>query len=281
MLPAPDAQSTPEKLELAVVQLSSRDDVTRNLEACKTLVDEAARRGARLVLLPENFAYFGPEAGRREHAERVGDQRAPIQRALSDMARSNGCYVIGGGMPVASDDPARPYNTALVAQPDGQIVASYHKVHLFDVDLADGTTLRESASTFAGDDPVCVDVAGFKIGLSICYDLRFPELYRKLTMAGAELLVVPAAFTLHTGKDHWHVLLRARAIEAQCYVAAAAQWGSHPHGRQTYGHSLVADPWGTVIVECSDGVGFSLATVERSRVRSVRASLPCLAHVRF
>jgi predicted amidohydrolase len=126
-----------------------------------------------------------------------------------------------------------------------------------------------------------LELAGFRVGLSICYDVRFPELYRRLVAAGAEIIVVPAAFTLHTGKDHWHVLLRARAIESQCYVAAAAQWGTHPGGRKTYGHSLVADPWGTVIAECSDGVGFRTASVERHRLDEVRRSLPSLRHIKL
>jgi deaminated glutathione amidase len=269
------------ELDLAVIQLSSRDDVAHNLEACERLVAAAAGRGARVVVLPENFAYFGPESGRRAHAERPGDPAAPIQSALARMARAGACYLVAGGMPFASTDAARPHNAAPVFGPDGALLETYRKIHLFDVDLADGTTLRESASTLAGDEPCVVNLAGFEFGLSICYDLRFPELYRKLVRAGAEVLLVPAAFTLHTGKDHWHVLLRARAIEDQCYVAAAAQWGAHPHGRQTYGHSLIADPWGTVVAECSDGVGFTMATLSRSKIQSVRRSLPCLTHSRF
>ncbi|HVJ21164.1 MAG TPA: carbon-nitrogen hydrolase family protein [Polyangiaceae bacterium] len=268
-------------LELAVIQLSSSDDVARNLDTCGKLVDAAARRGARVVVLPENFAYFGPESGRRAHAERLGDVAAPIQSALSRMAQNAGCHVVAGGMPIASTNAERPYNAAPVFEPSGALVTAYSKIHLFDVDLADGTSLRESSSTLPGDEPRTVNVAGFELGLSICYDLRFPELYRKLVRAGAEVLLVPAAFTLHTGKDHWHTLLRARAIENQCYVAAAAQWGSHPHGRHTYGHSLIVDPWGTVIAECSDGIGFTLATLSRTRLQAVRRSLPCLTHTRL
>ncbi len=269
-----------DRLDLAVIQLNSRDDVAHNLQACSRLMAAAAARGAKLSVLPENFAYFGPEDGRRRHAERLGES-GPIQSALVEMARQNRCYVVAGGMPIASDEPERPFNTALVFSPSGELVQSYHKIHLFDVDLQDGTSLRESSSTRPGAAPRLADIGGFKVGLSICYDLRFPELYRRMALAGAELLVVPAAFTLHTGRDHWHVLLRARAIEAQCYVAAAAQWGSHPHGRTTYGHSLVADPWGTVISECSDGLGFSLASVSRSRIQAVRRSLPSLTHVKL
>lgn len=275
------SEAAPADLDLAVVQLSSRDDVTHNLDAAAKLVAAAAQRGARVVVLPENFAYFGPESGRRAHAEHLGDGGAPIQRALARMARESSCYVVAGGMPLTSSDSTRPYNAAPVFGPDGALLETYRKIHLFDVDLADGTSLRESASTLPGEEPRLVNLGGFVFGLSICYDLRFPEHYRRLVRAGAEVLLVPAAFTLHTGKDHWHVLLRARAIENQCYVAAAAQWGAHPHDRRTYGHSLIADPWGTVVAECSDGVGYTLATVSRARLHSVRQSLPALTHQRL
>ncbi len=268
-------------LELAVVQLSSQDDVAQNLAACEKLVAAAARRGARVVVLPEWFAYFGLDSGRRAHAERLGDTAAPIQSAVARMARDNACHVVAGGMPLESADPERPHNASLVFDANGALLGTYNKIHLSDVDLADGTSLRESASTMPGAEPRTLSIAGFEFGLSICYDLRFPELYRRLMRAGAEVLLVPAAFTLHTGKDHWHALLRARAIENQCYVAAAAQWGSHPDGQKTFGHALIADPWGTVIAECSDGVGFTLATLSRSRIESLRRSLPCLTHTRL
>lgn len=242
------------------------------------LVEETAARGAKLVVLPENFAFMGRDDDRRAHAEPLGDLSAPIQGTLSRLARSHGVTVVGGGMPEQNPDGGAPFNTAVVFDEHGALVASYRKIHLFDVALADGTVLEESACTTPGTSPVVVSAGGFGVGLSICYDVRFPELYRSLVDAGAELLLVPAAFTLHTGKDHWHVLLRARAIEAQCYVAAAAQWGKHPLGRSTFGHALVSDPWGTVIAECSDGVGYALARIERKRLEEVRASLPSLKH---
>jgi predicted amidohydrolase len=263
---------------VAAVQLSSQSRVAENLATCAELCAAAASKGASLVVLPENFAFMGPESERGNHAEVLGDVDAPIQRALSSLARRHGVFVVGGGMPERSDDPERPYNTAVVFDSAGTLVGKYRKIHLFDVDLSDGTTLRESASTTAGAEPSLVRVADFAVGLSICYDLRFPELYRALVRLGAEILLAPAAFTLHTGKDHWHVLLRARAIEAQCYVVAAAQWGKHPLGRTTYGHAMVVDPWGTVIAECSDGRGFALATIDASRLTSVRTSLPSLEH---
>jgi predicted amidohydrolase len=272
---------TPDTLRVAAVQLSSQEDVDRNLSECRRLIDVAAKGGAALVLLPENFAYMGPEEGKRAFTERLGDVAAPIQRVLSESARTHGITVIAGGLPEASDDPQRPYNTCAVFGPNGELAASYRKIHLFDVDLADGTSYRESNGSSSGKDPVVVSVGGFGVGLSICYDLRFPELYRALVDRGAELLVVPAAFTLTTGKDHWHVLLRARAIESQCFVVAAAQWGKHPLGRMTYGHSLLVDPWGTIVAEASDRPGVVLADVVREDLRRVRAAVPSLKHRRL
>lgn len=265
-------------LDVAVVQLSSAERVAENLEVAARLVGEAAGRGAKLVVLPENFAFMGPDEDRRAHAEALGDRSAPIQGLLSKLAKEHAVTLVGGGMPERSPGVDAPFNTAVVFDERGELVASYRKIHLFDVELADGTVLEESACTAPGAEPVVIQAGGFGVGLSICYDLRFPELYRKLVDAGAEILLVPAAFTLHTGKDHWHVLLRARAIEAQCYVAAAAQWGKHPLGRTTYGHALVADPWGTIVAECSDGLGYAIARVERAKLESIRTSLPSLKH---
>lgn len=267
-------------LRVAALQISSQDDVSANLGVCRELIQRATERGAKVSLLPENFAFFGKEEDKCRLAERLGDLDAPIQRMLSDTARSSGTTIIAGGMPEQSPDPERPYNTCAVFAPDGNIAASYRKIHLFDVDLADGSTLRESSATLPGDadGPVVVDISGFRVGLSICYDIRFPELYRKLSALGAEILVVPAAFTLHTGRDHWHVLLRARAIESQAFVVAAAQWGKHPKGRTTYGHSLIVDPWGTVVADASDRVGFVIADLDRELLEKVRTALPSLSH---
>jgi predicted amidohydrolase len=258
------------------MQLTSQADLAENLDRCAALVELAKRRGAELVLLPENFAFFGPEAEKRRIAEPLATGR--ISSALRGMARDNAVCVVGGGFPEQSADPSRPYNTLLVVAADGTDQAIYRKIHLFDVALGSGGNYAESDATSAGSELGLAQVGGFKLGLSICYDLRFPELYRALSREGAEVLLVPAAFTLHTGKDHWHVLLRARAIEAQAFVVAAAQQGSHPGGRHTYGHALVADPWGTVIVEAADGVGLVTATLERARLESVRRALPSLQH---
>jgi len=269
------------ELRVAAVQMSSQADLGANLGECRRLLGQAAAAGASLVVLPENFAYFGPEGGKRELAERIGDETAPIQSLLSEAARTHGVVVIGGGMPERSPDPERPYNTSVVIGPNGKVLASYRKVHLFDVDLAEGSQYRESASTTAGSAPVVVPVGGFGVGLSVCYDVRFPELYRALVDRGAEVLTVPAAFTVHTGKDHWHVLIRARAIESQAWVIAAAQCGTHPQGKTTYGHSMVVDPWGTPVAEASDHAGVVVADVNRSYLEKVRKALPSLKHRRL
>jgi predicted amidohydrolase len=271
-----------ETLRVAAVQMSSQDDVAKNLARACDWIARAAGAGAQLVLLPENFAYLGPEEGKRSAAEPVGDApEGPILQALADAARRAKVHVIAGGMPERAPDAARPYNACVVVAPDGKITGKYRKVHLFDVEVGDGQRYCESASTTPGDTPASVTIAGFSVGLSVCYDLRFPELYRKLTDAGADILVVPAAFTLATGKDHWHVLLRARAIESQTYVVAAAQWGTHPRGRRTYGKSLIADPWGDVIAQCPEGEGIAVADVDRAYLAQVRANLPALRHRRL
>ena len=270
-------------LRVAVVQLSSQEDVSRNLARATELALRASTEGAKLVVLPENFAYMGgSDEGKRAVAEPLeAEPRGPIMTALADIARRSGAYVVAGGMPERSDDADRPYNTCAVIAPDGTLAGRYRKVHLFDVEVGDGQRYRESASTMPGADAVVLPILGFRVGLSVCYDIRFPELYRKLADKGAEVIVVPAAFTLATGKDHWHVLLRARAIESQSYVAAAAQWGVHPKDRRTYGKSLIADPWGDVISQCSDGEGFTVATIDRARLDSVRSTLPSLRHRRL
>jgi predicted amidohydrolase len=266
----------------AVIQMSSQADFSANLQRAEELVRVATARGASLVLLPENFALMGEEAQRREIAERV-DAAAPgpILAAIQRAAQAAGATLIAGGFPERSDDDARPYNTSLVVDPTGTIVARYRKIHLFDVDVGDGVAYRESSATTRGEEVVVADAAGLRVGLSVCYDVRFPELYRALVDRGAEVLTVPAAFTLATGKDHWHVLLRARAIESQCYVLAAAQWGSHPRGRRTYGKSCIIDPWGDVLAQAPEGEGVAVAEIDPARIATVRRDLPSLTHRRL
>lgn len=264
-------------LMFGAVQQSSQGDLAANLERAGELVGEAARRGARAVLLPENFAFLGDEEGKRAIAEDLDRADGPIAVKLAAVAREHGVHVIAGGMPERSADADRPYNTCAVFGPDGRVSARYRKIHLFDVDLAE-RRYRESAATAAGDAAVVADVGGLRVGLSICYDLRFPELYRALSAQGADVLVIPAAFTVTTGKDHWHVLLRARAIESQAYVVAAAQWGKHPGGRLTYGKSCIVDPWGEIVAQASEGEGVITAAIDPRYLAEVREKLPSLRH---
>jgi deaminated glutathione amidase len=266
-------------MNVAVVQLNSQDIVASNLARARHWIAQAAAAGAQFVALPENFAFMGEDAAKREIAERLDRASpGPVLSAIAESAAAHGIWVLGGGMAEKSGDPARPYNTSVLVDGKGAITATYRKVHLFDVALPDGTSASESTATSAGSDAVTADVLGKRVGLSICYDVRFPELYRRLVDQGARVVTVPAAFTLTTGKDHWHALLRARAIENQVYVLAPAQHGKHPRGRHTYGKSLVVDPWGEVIAQCSEGEGFALARLDFEYQDRVRAALPSLLH---
>jgi predicted amidohydrolase len=275
--------------------MNSADDVAANLARVRHWVGDAAQRGAGLVVLPENFAYFGDEAGKLAAAEPTDETTGPIVRTLVELASRHRVHIVGGGMPERSDDANRPYNCSLLVGPRG-VVARYRKVHLFDVTLADGTVLEESRATHPGETDAATlaravhplsdgdddaSASGVLLGMSVCYDVRFPELYRAMSRAGARILTVPAAFTVTTGKDHWHVLLRARAIENQCFVLAAAQHGKHPRGRQTYGKSLIADPWGDVLAQAPEGEGIAVATLDFAKQDDVRRNLPALSHARL
>jgi len=260
--------------------MRSTDDLAANLTACRALVAEAAAEGAQLVVLPECFSFLGRREGDKlAIAEALADS-GPIRSTLGELATKHGVWIVGGGTPERiPDDPRRTYNTALVVDPRGELVAHYRKIHLFDVDIPGGATLRESDATAPGCELVVVDVAGAKVGLSICYDVRFPELYRALVKdRGAEVVLVPAAFTAHTGAAHWHLLLRARAVEDQSWVVAAAQWGRHNEKRESYGHTLIADPWGTIVAERPEGDGVVTATLDSATVAQRRAQLPALRH---
>lgn len=272
-----------ERVVAAAVQMNSQADVAQNLALAEVLITEAAQRGARVIVFPENFAFMGGEDDERLRVAEHLDAEKPgkIREFLETNSKKFGVWIIAGGLPEASGEAVRVHNTCVVTNPEGNITARYRKIHMFDVEVGDGQRYRESASCAPGDKPVVASVAGANVGLSICYDLRFPELYRTLVSQGAEVLVVPAAFTLATGKDHWHVLLRARAIEAQCYVIAAAQWGSHPKGRRTFGKSCIIDPWGEIIAQASEGEGVTLATLDPAYLNQVRKSLPSLTHRRL
>jgi predicted amidohydrolase len=266
-------------MRVAVVQLNSQDDLAQNLAGVKRWIAQAAATGVDLVALPENFAFMGEEAKKRELAERLdGAFPGPILRFLTESAAKHGIWILGGGMPEKSDDLSRPYNTSVLVDPAGNVTATYRKVHLFDVTLPDGSSYRESAATCAGSEAVTAELLGVRLGLSVCYDVRFPELYRRLVDQGARVIAVPSAFTLTTGKDHWHALLRARAIENQVYVVAPAQHGKHSRGRQTYGKSVVIDPWGEVISQCSEGEGFATAQLDFQYQDRVRTAVPSLLH---
>ncbi len=260
---------------VAAVQMVSGDDVAANLAEAAPLVDEAAAAGAELVLLPENFGFMGRRPADKL-AIREHDGSGPQQDFLAGCARRHRIFVIGGSIPIDGGDPARVRQSLLVYGPDGVRVARYDKIHLFRFTHGD-EDYDEAMTIAAGATPAAIDTGAGRVGLSICYDVRFPELYRAL--GDVALIVVPAAFTARTGVAHWDLLLRTRAVENQCYVLAAAQGGVHPGGRRTYGHSMLVDPWGEVIVaRVDDGPGVVVGDVDPERIASVRQSLPALAH---
>jgi deaminated glutathione amidase len=263
-------------LSVALIQLDARDDVEANIAAAVGLAEDAARGGARLVALPEYLQYRGTDDGFRSSARPIP---GPHTEPFSEVARRHGAWILVGSAAEVSPDPARPFNTSALIAPDGSVAAVYRKVHLFDVDVDAGPVDTESARVTAGDRLVTTDVDGAIVGLSICYDLRFPELYRSLALAGAQILTVPSAFTAHTGRDHWEVLLRARAIENAAYVLAPSQIGGPP-GQAAYGHAVVIDPWGTVVAQAPDVVGIIRAELDLERVASIRRQIPVLANRR-
>lgn len=269
------------RLPTAAIQMTAIADLEANLAEVKRLVGEAAAREARMVVLPECFPFLGTtEAAKMATAESLDGAPGPIRSALAELAIKHRLWIVGGGMPEKIEgDPRRAYNTAVVIAPDGELRARYRKVHLFDVDIPGGAVLRESDATAPGDSVVVVDIDGAKVGLTICYDIRFPELYRELVMEhGAEVLLVPAAFTAHTGKAHWHLLLRTRAVENQAWVVAAAQTGRHNEKRESYGHSMIVDPWGTIAAEQSEGPGVVFSVLDSETVATRRQQMPCLVH---
>jgi nitrilase len=259
---------------VAAVQTLSGGDVDANLRAIEPLIVEAAQQGARLVVLPEYFGIFGARATDKLDAREI-DGAGVQQSFLTRVARQCGIWIVGGTVPLAIADPARVRAASLVFAPDGQRIARYDKMDMFA--FSQGDEQYDEAKTLEpGTQPVAFDAPFGRVGLSVCYDLRFPELYRSL--GDLALIVVPSAFTAVTGAAHWHVLLRARAIENQCYVLAAAQGGLHPGGRRTYGHSMLIDPWGVVVAERDEGPGIVIGDIDPERLSQVRRDLPALQH---
>jgi predicted amidohydrolase len=261
----------------AAIQVTSTGDRERNLDEATALIDAAAARGAELIALPENVDLIGPQGVKVAAAEPLD---GPTSVRFAEKAREHRVHLLAGSIAETSAVPGKARNTSVLFGPDGARLAVYRKIHLFDVDLADGSRFRESDVVERGEEVVTVDTPLAVLGMSICYDLRFPELYRALVARGAEVLLVPSAFTTLTGKDHWEVLLRARAIENTAWVIAPAQSGQHGHGRSSYGHSMIVDPWGTVVARCSDGPGLCIAEIEPAILARVRAAIPSLAHRR-
>jgi predicted amidohydrolase len=263
---------------LAAVQMASGANKAKNLDAAVRLVRRARALGAGFIGLPENVAWMGPEPERPAAAEPLD---GPTLSTFGQLAAELSIHLLAGSVLESGAPGGRLWNTSVLFGPDGERRAVYRKIHLFDADVGDGATYRESDAVAPGEVPVTAETPLGVVGLSICYDLRFPELYRALSRAGAVLLTVPSAFTLMSGKDHWEVLLRARAIENQAYVLAPAQGGRHGDQRMTYGHALVVDPWGLVTSLASEGEGLAVAEFDPALVARVRHNLPALRHRRL
>jgi predicted amidohydrolase len=264
-------------MRVSVCQLNARDDRAANLAVARDLLGRAAAAGAELAVLPEYVDYLGPAAGAPK-PEPIDGEFATF---FATAARDLGIWVHAGSFHETGPDDAHTFNTSLIFSPAGERVAVYRKIHLYDVEISGRVSYQESRSVAPGEDVVVADVNAVPTGLSICYDLRFPELYRRLADGGARLLVVPAAFMMHTGRDHWEVLLRARAIENQCYVIAAGQIGDHEPKRTCFGRSMIIDPWGTVVAQAPDTVGIVTADLDLGRLEQIRAELPSLANRRL
>jgi predicted amidohydrolase len=264
----------PERIRIACVQMTSCDDKAANLEKAAQLVAKAAATGADVVVLPEKWNAIGDAAVYHANAEPLDGGESVA--AMSQWARTHSITLVGGSIAERRDGREKLSNTSVVFDPEGEITAVYRKIHLFDVEVG-GVVYRESEAEEPGDQAVVAEAEDWKLGLTVCYDVRFPELYRILALEGAELVTVPAHFTMPTGKDHWHVLLRARAIENQLYIAAAAQVGETLRGKPAYGRSLIADPWGLVLAQAPEEETVITAELDRAHLRDIRAKLPSLA----
>lgn len=265
-------------LKIAVIQVNSQGNPAENLANVERLLDQAAGMGAQFAALPEFWSYLGPYSGFDQAAQTVP---GPFIERLQEKARRHRMLVHGGSIVERHPDlPGKFYNTSVLIDREGEIVARYRKVHLFDVNLANGEKHYESERIAPGNELVTAEIEGITFGLTICYDLRFPELYRLLALRGAQILLVPAGFTLHTGRDHWEVLLRARAIENLCYVVAPAQVGSYPPNKQCFGRSMIVDPWGLVLAQAPDVPGVTMSEIDLEAVARARAQIPNLENRR-
>ncbi|HZU01390.1 MAG TPA: carbon-nitrogen hydrolase family protein [Ktedonobacteraceae bacterium] len=263
-------------LRTAVIQLNSCDVLVENLATVEQALDRAASLGAEFVALPEYWIYLGPYLGFDAVAQTVP---GPAIELLQEKARKHRMIVHGGSIVERHAQlPGKFYNTSVLINRDGEIVAQYRKIHLFDVDLANGEKHYESERIVPGDRIITAEIDGITFGLTVCYDLRFPELYRSLALQGAQILLVPAGFTLHTGRDHWEVLLRARAIENLCYVVAPAQVGSYPPNRHCFGRSMIVDPWGLVLAQAQDMPTVICSDIDLAQIEHARTQIPCLQH---
>lgn len=265
-------------LKIAVIQVNSQDDPAQNLAMVEHFVDQAATMGAQCVALPEYWSYLGHADGFEQAAQTVP---GPFIERLQEKARQHRMLVHSGS--ILERHPALPgkfYNTSVLINRAGELVALYRKIHLFDVNLTNGEKHYESARIVPGDELVTAEIDGITFGMTICYDLRFPELYRLLALRSAQIVFVPAGFTLHTGRDHWEILLRARAIENLCYVVAPAQVGSYPPNKQCFGRSMIVDPWGLVLAQAPDVPGVTMAEIDLAAITRARAQIPCLENRR-
>ncbi len=264
---------------VAALQITSTSNVEANFTVAEEQIELATRRGAELIGLPENFAFLGDD---EEKLKISSDLSIKCSNFLKTMAQRYQVVLLGGGFPVPAGDGTHIFNRSSLLGKDGQVLGEYDKIHLFDVDLPDGNLYKESSTILSGSEkPPIIDIPGLcKIGLSICYDVRFPELYRYLSSEGAELLMIPAAFTAFTGKDHWQILLQARAIENTAYVVAPAQTGNHYGRRQSHGHAMVIDPWGTVLSDAGKSQGAAIAPADRNCVNKIRQQMPSLKHTK-
>jgi nitrilase len=265
---------------VAAIQMCSSHIVDDNLAAAQQLIQEAANQDAKLVVLPEMFAIMGEKASDKVLVkEEFG--KGKIQDFLAEQARKNKIWLVGGTIPISCDEENKARATCLVYNDKGELAARYDKTHLFDVTVSQTESYKESATTQAGDKIVVIPTPFGKLGLSVCYDIRFPELYRALFNAGAEIIAIPAAFTVMTGEAHWELLARARAVENFCYVIGACQWGTHNNGRKTYGHSLIIEPWGNVAASLSEGTGVITSNIDLEKLYAIRKDVPVAEHRRI